>query len=95
MCSANTLRIVTRGFLGGRSLTKPLTRRPPVSLYTMITRTGGYTYDVGVWDLFIIQGPIFCRAVPNPNVAIRNFCIAVERSAGFTPWEARGVARPA
>ena len=56
---------------------------------------GGYTYDVGVWDLFIIQGPIFCRAVPNPNVAIRNFCIAVERSAGFTPWEARGVARPA
>jgi hypothetical protein len=41
------------------------TRHPPISLYTMITRTGGYAYAVGVWDLSldlsldlsIVQGP--------------------------------------
>ena len=34
-----------------------VTRRPPISLYTLVARTGGYAYDVGVWDLSIIQGP--------------------------------------
>jgi hypothetical protein len=33
------------------------TRRPPISLYTMIPRTGGYAHDVGVWELSIVQGP--------------------------------------
>jgi hypothetical protein len=56
-----------------------VSRRPPISLYTMVARTGGYAYDVGVWDLSVVQGPIFCRAVPNPNVTIRNFCIAAQR----------------
>jgi hypothetical protein len=27
-----------------------VSRRPPISLYTMVPRTGGYTYTVGVWD---------------------------------------------
>jgi hypothetical protein len=45
------------GVSGGGSLTKAVTRRPPVSLYTMVLRTGGYTYGVGVWDLSIVQGP--------------------------------------
>jgi hypothetical protein len=30
-------------------------------------------------DSSIIQGPIFCRAVPNPNFTIRNFFIAVHQ----------------
>jgi hypothetical protein len=34
-----------------------VTRRPPISLYTVVPRTGGYTHDVGVCDLSIIQGP--------------------------------------
>jgi hypothetical protein len=34
-----------------------VTRRPPFPLYTMIPRTGGYTHDVGVWDLSIVQRP--------------------------------------
>jgi hypothetical protein len=33
------------------------TRRPPISLDTVVPRTGGYTYDVGVRDLSIVQGP--------------------------------------
>jgi hypothetical protein len=33
-----------------------VTRRPPVPLYTMLPRTGSYTYH-GVWDVSIIQGP--------------------------------------
>jgi hypothetical protein len=32
-----------------------VTRSPPISFYTMVPRTGGYTYDVGVRDLSIIQ----------------------------------------
>jgi hypothetical protein len=50
------LRIVTLGISGARSLTGPLrddrrfpsTRRYPVP--------GGYVYDVGVWDLSMVQG---------------------------------------
>jgi hypothetical protein len=33
-------------------------RRPPISLYKVVSRTGGYTYDVEVWDLSIVQGPL-------------------------------------
>jgi hypothetical protein len=45
-----------------------VTRRLPNPLSTMVPRTGGYAYDVWVWDLSIVQGPFlfFCRAVPNP-----------------------------
>jgi hypothetical protein len=42
----------------------------------MVPRTEGYAYDVGVWDLSIVEGP-FCHPVPIPNVTIRHFCIAV------------------
>jgi hypothetical protein len=44
-----------------------VSRRPPISLYTMVPRTAGYTYDVGVCDFSIVQGRILCRAVPNLN----------------------------
>jgi hypothetical protein len=40
----------------------------------MVPRTGGYAYDVGVWDLSIIQGPL---SVPNLHVTIRNSLISV------------------
>jgi hypothetical protein len=48
-----------------------------MSLDTMVLRTGSYTHDVGVWDSSIVQGPFSVRAVPNPNVTIRNMFIAV------------------
>jgi hypothetical protein len=32
-----------------------VTRRPPISLDTVVPRAEGYTYDVGVWDLSIVQ----------------------------------------
>jgi hypothetical protein len=35
-----------------------VTRRPPISLDTMVPRIKGYAYDVGVWDSFIVQGPV-------------------------------------
>jgi hypothetical protein len=34
-----------------------VTRRPPISLYMMVPRTGGYAHAVGVWELPIVQGP--------------------------------------
>jgi hypothetical protein len=51
------LRIVTlRGF-GWDIAHAAVTRRPPVSLHTVVPRTGGYAYAVGVWAVSIIQGP--------------------------------------
>jgi hypothetical protein len=35
-----------------------VTRRPPISLDSIVPRTEVYTYDVGVWDLAVIQGPV-------------------------------------
>jgi hypothetical protein len=40
-----------------------VSRRPPISLYTIVARTGGYTYDAKVWDWSIVQFG-FCRAEP-------------------------------
>jgi hypothetical protein len=47
-----------QGF-GGRALTGPFRDARRLSLYTMVPRTGGYAFDVGVgvWGLFIVQGP--------------------------------------
>jgi hypothetical protein len=57
------LRIVRRDF--GREIAHgALTRRPPIPLYTMGPCTGGYAYDVGVWDLSIVQGPFSAPAKP-------------------------------
>jgi hypothetical protein len=44
-----------------------VTRRPPIPLDTIVPRTAGSAYDVGVWNLPIVQGAMLCRAVPNPN----------------------------
>jgi hypothetical protein len=58
--SHTQLRIVTLGISGGRSLPishGAVTRRPPISLDTVVPQTGSYAYDVGVWDLSIVQGP--------------------------------------
>jgi hypothetical protein len=39
----------------GRS--RGLYATPPIFLYTLVARTKGYTCDVGVWVLSIVQGP--------------------------------------
>jgi hypothetical protein len=46
-----------------------VTRRPPISLYMTVPRTGGYAYDVGVWDLSIVQGPV--SVAPSQTLALR------------------------
>ena len=51
------LRIVTFRDFGWEMAHGAVTRRPPIPLYTIVPRTGGYAYDVGVWDLSIVQGP--------------------------------------
>jgi hypothetical protein len=45
-----------------------VTRRPPISLYTMVPRTGSYAYDVGVWDSSIVQGPFSVAPCPSPTL---------------------------
>jgi hypothetical protein len=51
-----------------------VTRRPPISLDTIVARTKSYAYEGGVWDLSIVQGP-FSVVQKTPKVTIRNFCI--------------------
>jgi hypothetical protein len=47
-----------RDFRVGRALAGAVTRRPPIFPRHGSTRTEGYAYDVGVWDLSIVQGPL-------------------------------------
>jgi hypothetical protein len=59
-----------------------VTRRPPISLYMIVARTGSYTYIVGVWDLSIVQGAFSITPMPNPTVTIRNLSIAGTKRTG-------------
>jgi hypothetical protein len=43
-----------------------VSRRPPISLDTMVPRTHMHTYAAKVWDLSIVQGPFsVARAKPS------------------------------
>jgi hypothetical protein len=48
-----------------------VTRRPAISLHTMVPRTGGNTYAVEVWELSFVQGTILCRARAKLSELIR------------------------
>jgi hypothetical protein len=54
-----------------------VSRRLPISLYTMVPRTEGYAYDVGVWDLSIVQGPFSVARCQPLRSRIRHVCIRV------------------
>jgi hypothetical protein len=60
------LRIVTfGGTSGGGSIAHgAVTRRPPISLYTMVR---GYAHDVGVWDLSVAQGAFSVAPCQKPK----------------------------
>jgi hypothetical protein len=65
------------GIVGGRSLTRPFRTRPPISLYMIAARTGGYTYDTKVWDLSLVQGPISvasCRTLTLRFATFASLC---------------------
>ena len=61
-----------------------VSRRPPISLYTIVARTDGYTYAAKVWDLSLVQGPVSVAPCQTLNITIGNFSIAVRRPQ--TPW---------
>jgi hypothetical protein len=56
-----------------------VSRRPPISLDTIVARTHMYTYAAKVWDLSIVQGAF--SVAPCRTFALRfaTFCIAVSR----------------
>jgi hypothetical protein len=81
------------GFGLGQPAHAAVSRRPPSSLYTMVSRTEGYTYDTRVWDVCNRSGAIFCRPVPNLSVTIRNFPIAVPANSQ-TGAHSAGTRRP-
>ena len=59
-----------QGFRVGDRSHEAVSRRPPISLYTIIARAHMYTYAAKVWDLFVVQGP-FSAPLPNPDVNVR------------------------
>jgi hypothetical protein len=73
----NKLRIVAIGGFGWEIAHTAATRRPPISLHTMVPRTRGYAYDVGVWDSSIVQGPFSVAPYQNLTLRFANFCVAV------------------
>jgi hypothetical protein len=73
-CTAmENLRIVTVRDFGWEITHQAVSRRPPISLHTMVARTHMHTYDANVWDLSLVQGPFSVAPCPNPNRSIRNF----------------------
>jgi hypothetical protein len=57
------------GFRVGDRSHGAVTRRPPISLDTMVVRTGSYTYDASVWDVSIVQGPF--SVAPCQTITLR------------------------
>jgi hypothetical protein len=53
-----------RDFSGWEIAHGAVKRRPPISLDTVVPRTGGYAYGVGVWDSSIVQGPFSVAPCP-------------------------------
>jgi hypothetical protein len=45
-----------------------VSRRPPISLYTVVPRAESYTYGVGVWDFPIIIVTFSVAPVPASHV---------------------------
>jgi hypothetical protein len=62
------VRIVRRMYVGWEIAHGAVTRRPPISLHTIVPRTGGFTYDVGVWGLSIVQGPFSVAPCQTPTL---------------------------
>jgi hypothetical protein len=67
LTATKQLRLVTVGLSGGESAHAAVSRRPPVSLDTVVARTHMYTYGADVWDSSIVHGPIFRRPFPNSD----------------------------
>jgi hypothetical protein len=72
-------RIVCVRDFGWEIAHEAISRRPPISVDTIVARTEGYTHDVGIWDLSIVQGPFSAVLYQSPKVTIRNLCTAVNQ----------------
>jgi hypothetical protein len=62
-----------------------VSRRPPISFYSIAARTEGYTYGVGVWDLSDIQAPF--SVAPCQTLASRLATVASVCGRDATPRE--------
>jgi hypothetical protein len=62
-------RIVTVGNFGWKVAHAAVSRRPPISLDTMVPRTRMYTHAAKVWDLSIVQGPV--SVAPSQSQTLR------------------------
>jgi hypothetical protein len=80
------LRIVNERDFGWEIAHAAVSRRPPISLYTMVAGTEGYTHAAKVWDLSLVREPFSVAACQTFfSVTIRNFSIAVGQVLASTP----------
>jgi hypothetical protein len=87
LARAATIKVANRDvrdFRVGDELTRAVSRRPPISLDTVVARTEGYTYAAKIWDFSIVQGPF--SVAPCQTVALRfaTFCFALPRYHGLS-----------
>jgi hypothetical protein len=75
-----TLRIGQRFRIGWQLAFAAVSRRPPISLYRIVARTGGLPVRRESLGIVHRSKTVFCRPVPNPNRPIRSFHVTVRLS---------------
>jgi hypothetical protein len=60
-------RIVTVGSFGWEIAHEAVSRRPPISLDTIVARTHMYTYAANVWGLSTVQGAFLLPPRAEPS----------------------------
>jgi hypothetical protein len=71
----NDEKVANRDGVSDRS--RGVSRRPPIPFYTIVARTGGYTYAVGVWGLSIVNGHSLSRRAKPERYDFATFSSAV------------------
>jgi hypothetical protein len=64
-----------------------VSRRPPISLSTIVARTHMYTYAAKVWDLSLVQGPF--SVAPCHTLTLRGCRPGGPPAAPSTSWARR------
>jgi hypothetical protein len=59
------MQLLRIGLLGREIVHAAVSRRPPISLSTIVARTEGYTHTAKVWAVSLVQGPF--SVVPSPT----------------------------
>jgi hypothetical protein len=71
-----------------------VSRRPPISLYTIVARTRMYTYDAQVWDFSLVQGPFAVAPCPRRLLTARGLHVSPPQGPTTPTTSTRGRSWP-